>query len=212
MTPVRRKSVAKKTPAKKTPAKKKVARKKVAKKSAPKKSAAKKKTVMPLVGPIDVPDRDFTRVSRSGIEGRGVFAKRRIHEGARIIEYVGRRVPITTQFAVILPDGRSAASYAFRLNDTTIIDGSVDGNDARFVNHSCEPNCVTFSFDDHMYIYANRDILRGEELTFDYRLGGASGKRPTKQQIAAYPCHCGSATCRGTMLALRTTKSRRKTK
>ncbi len=159
--------------------------------------------------PVGAPDRDFIRVGRSGIEGKGVFAKRRIHDGARIIEYLGRHVPITTQFAVQLPDGRSAAAYAFRLNDTTIIDGSVDGNDARFVNHSCEPNCVTYCFDDHMYLYANREIRRGEELTFDYQLGSASAKRPTKRQIAQFPCHCGTATCRGTMLALRPTRSRR---
>lgn len=207
MTPVRRASAAKKRAPQKSAVRKQTAPKRPAAKS---KRAAKQAAVMPLVGPIGAPDRDFIRVGRSGIEGRGVFAKRRIHEGARIIEYLGRHVPATTQLAVRLPDGRSAAAYAFRLNDTTIIDGSVDGNDARFVNHSCEPNCVTYCFNDHMYLYANRDIARGEELTFDYRLGGASGKRPTKRQIAEYPCHCGTASCRGTMLALRPATSRRK--
>ncbi len=145
-------------------------------------------------------DRDFVRVGRSKIEGRGVFAKRKIHEGARIIEYVGAHVPIDTMFAARV-DGKLASIYSFRLNDTTIIDGSVDGNDSRFINHCCEPNCETYSFDDHMYVYAKREILRGEELTFDYRLGSASGKKPTKKERDAYPCRCGAAKCRGTMLA-----------
>ncbi len=154
-----------------------------------------------------VVDRDFTRVGRSRIDGTGVFAKRKIPKGARIIEYTGARVPVDAVVAVA-NEGPPAAVYAFRLNDTTIIDGACGGNDARYVNHSCAPNCEALSFDDHMYFYALRDITRGEELTFDYRLNASSPRRPTKRARDAHACRCGSANCRGTMLARRSARSK----
>jgi SET domain-containing protein len=83
-----------------------------------------------------VPDRDFIRVGRSRIEGKGVFAKRKIPRGSRIIEYIGTRVPVAKLFAAVPGDGKPAAVYAFRLNDTTVIDGARGGNDSRFINHS----------------------------------------------------------------------------
>lgn len=153
-----------------------------------------------------VVDRDFTRVGRSRIEGTGLFAKRKIPKGARIIEYTGARVPSDAVVAVAT-EGPRAAVYAFRLNETTIIDGACGGNDARFVNHSCAPNCEALCFDDHMYFYALRDITRGEELTFDYQLNASSTRRPTSRARAAHACRCGSAQCRGTMLARRPARS-----
>ena len=123
------------------------------------------------------------------------------------MEYIGALLPIDTVF-VRVDDGAPPAVYAFRLNETTLIDGSVGGNDSRFVNHSCDPNCETYNFDDHMYIYAMRDIVRGEELTFDYRLGSSRERRISKRDRTAYTCRCGAATCRGTMLAPRTRRSR----
>lgn len=154
-----------------------------------------------------VVDRDFIRVGRSRIDGTGVFAKRKIPRGARIIEYTGARLPIDAVVAVA-NEGPPAAVYAFRLNDTTIIDGACGGNDARYVNHSCAPNCEALCFDDHMYFYALRDIARGEELTFDYRLNASSKRRPTKRAREAHACRCGSTNCRGTMLARRSARSR----
>ena len=153
-----------------------------------------------------VANRDFIRVGRSPIDGTGVFAKRKIPKGARIIEYTGARVPIDAVVAV-QAEGPPAAVYAFRLNETTIIDGACGGNDSRYVNHSCAPNCEALCFDDHMYFYALRDIPRGEELTFDYRLNASSPRRPTKRARAAYACRCGSPHCRGTMLARRSARA-----
>ncbi len=95
-------------------------------------------------------NRDFIRVGRSRIDGTGVFAKRKIPKGARIIEYTGARVPMDAVVAVP-NEGSPAAVYAFRLNETTIIDGARGGNASRFVNHSCAPNCEALCFDDHMY-------------------------------------------------------------
>jgi SET domain-containing protein len=147
-------------------------------------------------------NRDFIRVGRSRIEGKGVFAKRKIPKGTRIIEYLGRRIPVGS-LLVELTEGKPIRTYSFRVNETTMIDGTVGGNDARFINHSCEPNCEAYVFDDRVYIYAMRDIFRREELTFDYKLGPSfkiAGRNFDKQQFA---CNCGSPNCRGTMLSVK---------
>ncbi len=141
--------------------------------------------------------RDFIRVGRSRIEGTGVFAKRRIHRGARIIEYTGERVAVA---GLVAPAGGAGPSpvYTFHLNRTTVIDGGRGGNESRFINHSCDPNCEAYCFDDRIYIYAMVDIPRGEELTFDYKLAPMRGRRMNPgadEQI----CLCGAANCRGTM-------------
>jgi SET domain-containing protein len=147
-------------------------------------------------------NRDFIRVGTSRIEGMGVFAKRKIPKGSRIIEYLGRRLPVGS-LLVPLTEGEPTRTYSFRVNETTMIDGTVGGNDARFINHSCEPNCEAYVFDDRVYIYAMRDILRNEELTFDYKLGPARKGAGTKFDKTQFACHCGSTNCRGTMLAVK---------
>jgi uncharacterized protein len=146
------------------------------------------------------PDRNFTRVGASRIEGKGVFARRRIPRGTRIMEYLGERRTLSSVVLESLDE--TARTYLIRLNDQIIIDGAVGGSDARFVNHGCDPNCEVYAFDDHLYLYASRDILRGEELTFDYRLGFVVGT-PRGRAREQYACRCGSANCRGTMLASR---------
>jgi SET domain-containing protein len=145
-------------------------------------------------------DRDFIRVGKSRIQGRGVSAKRKIPKGTRIIEYVGERVPVS-QFMVEVLGGKPASIYAFRLNESFVIDGARDGNDARFINHSCEPNCEVYVFDDRAYVYAMRDIKRGEELTFDYQLQSSTRRAISKTDSEKYRCNCGSEHCRGTMIA-----------
>lgn len=156
--------------------------------------------------PTPAPSRDFTRVGRSRIEGRGVFAKRLIPRGTRIFEYLGERRTVSSVLLDTLHD--DAHTYLFRLNDQIIIDGSNGGSDARFVNHGCEPNCEAYIFDDRLYFYASRDIRRGEELTIDYQLGVAIGHVRGKARDA-YACLCGAPGCRGTMLAP-SRRSRRK--
>ena len=145
-------------------------------------------------------DRDLIRVGRSTIEGRGVFAKRKIAKGARIIEYKGKRRP-TPDFVPEGENGEVAPVYVFALREGVVIDPEIGGNDARFVNHSCEPNCEVLTFEDRAYVYASREIARGEELTFDYQLGKASGAASSNADAKKYACHCGSKKCRGTMLA-----------
>ena len=142
-------------------------------------------------------DRDFIRVGRSRIEGTGVFAKRRIHRGARIIEYLGERVA-ADRLVVPAPGTEPARIFTFRLNDAVVIDGARGGNASRFINHSCAPNCQAYAFDDRLYIYALIDIARGDELTFDYKLGPPSGLA-AESDPDRHACACGAATCRGTM-------------
>ena len=145
-------------------------------------------------------NRDFIRVGRSRIEGLGVFAKRKIPRGTRIIEYTGEHVPINALYHVI-EEGAPSHIYSFALDDSMAIDGARNGNDARFFNHSCRPNCEPYNFDGHVYIYAMRDILRGEELTFDYKLAPVDREAPVADAGSQYPCTCGAAGCRGTLLA-----------
>ena len=151
-------------------------------------------------------DRDFIRLGRSKIEGTGVFAKRRIPRGARIIEYTGDRVPID---APVAPPGAAdadlARTYRLGLDATTVIDGAKNGNEARFVNHSCDPNCEMYVFDSRAYLYPIRDLRRGEELTFDYRLAPADPTQTGSLDEPSYRCRCRAPKCRGTLLAPRLT-------
>jgi uncharacterized protein len=146
--------------------------------------------------------RDFIELRPSRIEGTGAFAKQEIPRGTRIIEYTGDRVPIGQVYRVVEAGGPSHV-YAFALDATTAIDGARNGSEARFFNHSCDPNCETYVFDDHLYMYAMRTILAGEELTFDYQLGPIDPTIRVSDHEAEYPCRCGSANCRGTLLKRR---------
>ena len=146
-----------------------------------------------------VPDRDFIRVGKSRIAGTGVFAKRRIHRGARIIEYIGKRL-FHSEMVLEIAAGRPASVYLFNVHNGVSIDGAIGGNESRFINHSCEPNCEANVFDDRVYIYALRDIRRSEELTFDYQLR-STFHAPPETDANHQRCLCGAATCRGTMMA-----------
>lgn len=145
------------------------------------------------------PDRDFIRVGPSSIEGKGVFAKRTIPRGTRIIEYTGARRTIESLVANVA-SGEKPSVYLIHLHEGMVIDGAVDGNDARFINHGCDPNCEVYLFDDRLYVYAMRDIDPDEELTFDYALNAPPGLAVNTGGAKDYACRCGSPNCRGTML------------
>jgi len=139
-------------------------------------------------------------VRHSTIHGNGVFATRKIPAGEFIIEYKGER--ITQREA----DKRAGAdpdnpfhTFFFSLESGKLIDGGVNGNEARWINHSCEPNCEAREEGGQIFIHALRDIRRGEELNYDYGL--IIEDRHTPAVKRAYACLCGAAHCRGTMLA-----------
>lgn len=142
-------------------------------------------------------------VQRSPLHGNGVFAARDIPAGTRIIEYTGAH--ITPEEAdekhPANPDDPFHTFY-FSLSYGKVIDGAQNGNDARWVNHSCSPNCETEenAAGTRVYVVALRDIAKGEELFYDYGLIMDEEITPTLKD--QYRCLCGSENCRGTMLAL----------
>jgi SET domain-containing protein len=84
------------------------------------------------------------------------------------------------------------------VSSKVVIDAGVDGNDARFINHSCDPNCETVIEGGRVFIEAVRDIGKGEELGYEYGLTWESTDDP--DELANYACRCGAAKCRGSML------------
>lgn len=139
-------------------------------------------------------------VRHSPIHGRGVFATRAIPRGADIVEYRGRRISL--EEADDLPDSDPDNPYhtfLFELNDGRVIDAGVRGNAARWINHSCQPNCVPYEDDEgRVFIEAKRAIREGEELSYDYKLN-VPGRRSARL-LANYACRCGAPRCRGSML------------
>jgi uncharacterized protein len=136
----------------------------------------------------------------SPIQGRGAFATRRIRKGARITEYLGEH--ISQEEADQRYDDEAMDrhhTFLFNLDDDTVVDGAVNGNDARFINHSCDPNCQAFIEEDRIFIYALRDIAPDDELCYDYAYERTEGMDEDSE--ALYVCRCGAENCRGTILA-----------
>jgi SET domain-containing protein len=139
------------------------------------------------------------KVRRSKVHGLGVFAARRIRKGTRIVEYLGERISHREA------NRRHAAkpvtdnhTFLYSVDRGVVIDASVDGNDARFINHGCDPNCESVTEDRRIYIDAIKSIEAGEELKYDYSISRDKDDPPNIDEIFA--CHCGGADCRGTML------------
>src|SRR5687767_13276977 len=126
---------------------------------------------------------------RSGIEGEGLFAKVPIRAGDTIIEYTGERLSKAESLRRCIEGN----NYIFNINDEFDIDGSVESNFARFINHSCAPNAEAQLEDDRVWIVALRDIPPGEEVTFNYGYD--------LDDYREHPCRCGAANCVGYILA-----------
>ena len=153
----------------------------------------------------------FFEVRPSSIQGLGAFATRPIRKRTRIIEYTGERItPAEADRRYNDNESTHPHVLLFSVDRRTVIDAGVGGNEARFINHSCEPNCETLTQQRRVYIEALRDILEGEELSYDYNL--TRDDNDTNELEQHYTCHCRTKTCRGTMLRPRSaTKQRRKT-
>jgi uncharacterized protein len=134
----------------------------------------------------------------SPIQGTGAFATRPIRKGARIIEYKGERVSHDEADSRYEEDGDHPHVVLFVVDKRTVIDAGVGGNEARFINHSCDPNCEAVTEKGHVYLEATRDIAAGEELAYDYHL---TRDDPDDEEVEKqFACRCGSRNCRGTML------------
>ena len=154
-------------------------------------------------------DTPAFKIRRSAISGRGAFALRDIATGERLIEYVGER--ISHAVADERYDDASMKShhtFLYSVSIRTVIDARVGGNDARFINHSCDPNCEAVIERSRVFIYARKPITLGEELNYDY--GYERDGTETAEDEARYACRCGAKRCRGTILAPRKPARKRK--
>lgn len=136
--------------------------------------------------------KDYVGVFRSHIHGRGLYCTKDIEAGEMVIEYAGELIRSTlTDKRERNYNSRGIGCYMFKIDDNLVVDATMRGNAARFINHSCEPNCYSKVVDilghKHIIIFALRRIVQGEELTYDYKFPFEDEK---------IPCSCGSKRCR----------------
>jgi uncharacterized protein len=136
-----------------------------------------------------VTETDLLLFKESPIQGLGGFARTAIAKGTRILEYVGERISASESSRRCEDDNQ----YIFALSPEQHLDGNVAWNPARFINHSCAPNCEAQMENDRIWIVASRDIRPGDEITFNYGYD--------LESYRDYPCRCGSPDCVGYMVA-----------
>ncbi len=129
------------------------------------------------------------KIKKSKIDKNGLYAKCNIKKGTRIIEYKGKLV--TVKKSEIDPKfDNNKAIYLFGVNTRYDLDGDYRFNTARLINHSCEPNCEVFGEGLKIWVFAMKNINKGEELSYDYGFSFDSNYKN-------YPCNCGSKKCVG---------------
>ena len=133
-------------------------------------------------------------VRESGVHGHGVYAMQAIPKGTRIIEYTGQRV----SWEAAPNDENDPHTFNFGLDNGEVINPEIGGNHARWINHSCDPNCEAIEEDGRIFICALRGIAPGEELFYDYAL--EIDEPVTEESKKKFACHCRSPNCRRTML------------
>ena len=138
---------------------------------------------------IIVCETELAQFRRSRIHGMGGYARRAIGKGTRIIEYVGKRISKAESNTQCEGDN----VYIFTLDDEFDLDGNVEWNPARFINHSCAPNCEAEWDEDRLWIVALRDIESEEELSFNYGYD--------LEDYREHPCLCGTSECVGYIVA-----------
>ncbi len=129
------------------------------------------------------------KVKKSKIDKNGLYANCNIKKGTRIIEYKGKIISSKTSNTSPKFDNDKAI-YLFNINKRFDLDGDFKFNTARLINHSCDPNCEVFGEGYKIWIYAMKNIKKGEELSYDYGFG-------FDQDFKKYPCKCGSNKCIG---------------
>jgi SET domain-containing protein len=146
----------------------------------------------------------YLELRTSAIQGTGAFATRAIKKGTRVIEYLGQRISWRTADKRYDDDtmGRHH-TFLFTIDDKVCIDGAVQGNAARFLNHSCDGNCEAINDRKRIFIEARRNIRPGEELLYDYQYERTDEHTEEDEQF--YACRCGAAKCRKSILAPQTT-------
>ncbi|XP_067282506.1 histone-lysine N-methyltransferase 2B [Pseudorasbora parva] len=143
---------------------------------------------------LEKTSKEAVGVYRSAIHGRGLFCKRNIEAGEMVIEYAGNVIrSVLTDKREKYYDSKGIGCYMFRIDDFDVVDATMHGNAARFINHSCDPNCysrvINVESQKHIVIFALRKIYRGEELTYDYKF-------PIEDANSKLHCNCGARRCR----------------
>ncbi len=147
-------------------------------------------------------------VRDSAVSGRGAFAIRDIPKGERIVEYTGERITHAEADRRYDDDSMEEHhTFLFTVSGRTVIDATHGGNEARFINHSCAPNCESEIVRGRVFIFALRDILAGEELAYDYAY--ERNGEETEREEEQYRCLCGTSECRGSIMEPRETYERR---
>jgi SET domain-containing protein len=143
----------------------------------------------PAPTPAPVIETEWVHFHASAIHGTGGFARKDIPRGTQIIEYLGERI----DKAESLRRCEAGNQFIFQLDSATNLDGNVDWNPARFLNHSCAPNCDAELDNGRIWIIARQDIPAGQELTFNYGF--------SLEDYKEYPCACGAPSCVGYIVA-----------
>lgn len=120
--------------------------------------------------------QDFKLKVKRAVTGRGLFTEENIPRGACVIEYTGRNLSPKEQ--------EKSGKYFFWTSSKTMIDGNIPSNTARFINHSCAPNCEVDLKEKRIYVFALKNIKAGEELTYDY------DTEYFEEHIRPYGCRC----------------------
>lgn len=154
----------------------------------------------PQSSPSDVNQSSKFAVFQSEVHGKGVFALCPMAAGEKVIEYVGEIISMAEALRRHPHDPSNPEhTFYFHIDDTRVIDGLHGGNDSRWINHSCQPNCEPVDVKGRVFIQTRRQVWRGEELTFNYGL--VSDEPLTDALKTKYVCRCGAKKCKGTMLA-----------
>ena len=145
---------------------------------------------------------EWFELRQSDIHGLGAFALKPIPKGTRLIEYTGEK--ITNAEADRRYDDETMKrhhTFLFILNSRTCVDAAFEGNEARFVNHSCAPNAEAVIGRGHIWIEAIKPIPEGAEIVYDYQY--EDDPEYTEEDLRFYTCRCGAPNCRGTIVNTR---------
>lgn len=146
-----------------------------------------------------LPHQELIVVRPSAIHGTGVYAAKAIKKDTKIIEYVGEIISSDEADRRYDDDSMEVHhTFLFYIDEDSCIDGASGGNESRFINHSCKPNCVAYMQRKRVFIYALRNIKKGEELTYDYSYTREGEFEESWKDL--YVCRCGASNCRGTIL------------
>lgn len=143
----------------------------------------------------------FFEVRKSKIQGRGAFATAPIKKNQRIIEYTGEHISnAEADSRYDESKMRRHHTFLFTLTSRTVVDGAVGGNEAIYINHSCDPNCEAVIEGRKIYIHALRAIVPGDELVYDYQYERTGDEEEDAEMEDFYKCLCGSKNCRGSIM------------